>query len=161
MGTMSDQRLPLAFAASINSRPCEERDSATRQSPSSTGVLPEGDCFASLAMRTNGWDARRTALILTGALPPLPSGEKGEELRFAIVRHAGGAAAAQAGACSCCRVPSDLVTVLRRLVIERARGEIDIEAVLVAGRSSDLARLERDALADPFIAARYVLRAAR
>ena len=125
------------------------------------GAMPEGDCFASLAMTVNGCGARRTALILTGALPSLPSGQRGDELRFAVVRHAGRAAAAQVGACSCCRVPSDLVTVLRRLIIERARGEIDIEAVLVACESGDLARLERDALADPLVAARYAVGHAR
>jgi hypothetical protein len=148
---MSDQRVPLAFVVSNDTRHCEERDSATRQSM--TGDAPPTlDCFASLAMTANGWDAQRTALVLTGGAAPGA---------FAVVRHAGSAAAAQAGACSCCRVPSDLVTVLRRLVIERARGEIDIEAVLVAGAPADLARLERDALADPFVAARYAVRHAR
>ena len=97
-------------------------------------------------------DPQRTALILTGSAAPGA---------FAVVRHAGSAAAAQAGACNCCRVPSDLVTVLRRLIIERARGEIDIEAVLVACESGDLARLERDALADPLVAARYAVGHAR
>jgi hypothetical protein len=123
--------------------------------------MPEGDCFASLAMTGHGWEPRRAALILTDALPSLASRERGETLGFAAVRHAGAAAAAQAGACSCCRVPSDLVTMLRRLVIERARGEIDISAVLVVGEAGDLGRLEQDALADPFVAARYVVRAAR
>jgi hypothetical protein len=90
---------------------------------------------------------------------PLPKGRGNAELHsaFAVVRHAGSAAQAQAGACNCCRVPSDLVTVLRRLVIDRARGAIDIAAVLVAGAPADLARLEQDALADPFVAARYVV----
>lgn len=131
---MSDQRLPLAFAASSD---------------------------------TCAFDPRYTALVLTGSEhPPLPEGRGNDERRnthdnFAVRRHAGSAAAAQAGACSCCRVPSDLVTVLRRLIIERARGEIDIEAVLVAGLASDLARLEQDALADPFVAARYAVRATR
>ncbi len=172
---MNDQRLPLAFAASDNIRHCEERDGATKQSPAGDASLPARDCFASLAMTANGFDPQRTALILTGAEhPPLPEGRGNEELHvvsahplsaaptdFAVLRHAGSAAAAQAGACGCCRVPSDLVTVLRRLVIDRARGDIDMSAVLVAGEPADLARLEQDALADPFVAARYVVQRAR
>ena len=114
---MSDQRLPLAFAATHN---------------------------------TVDIDPQRTALILTG--------NGVAQGAFAVVRHAGSAARAQAGACGCCRVPSDLVTVLRRLIIDRARGEIDIAAVLVDGEPSDLPNLEQDALADPFVAARYVVR---
>lgn len=116
---MSDQRLPLAFAAS----------------PDISHIDPQ-----------------RTALVLTGGAAPGA---------FTVVRHAGSAAAAQAGACSCCRVPSDLVTVLRRLVIDRARGEIDTSAVLVVGEPADLPRLAQDALADPFVAARYVVGTAR
>jgi len=115
---MSDQRLPLAFAASPDMSHID----------------------------------RQPALVLTGGAAP--DG-------FAVVRHAGSAAVAQAGACSCCRVPSDLVTVLRRLVIDRARGDIDMSAVLVVGEAADLPRLAQDALADPFIAARYVVGAAR
>jgi hypothetical protein len=113
---MSDQRLPLTFAAIKDA---------------------------------SGIDPQRTALILTsdGSLPG----------KFAVLRHAGSAAAAQAGACTCCRVPSDLVTVLRRLVIDRARGAVDMSAVLVAGAPADLARLQHEALADPFVAARYVV----
>lgn len=97
-------------------------------------------------------DPQRTALVLTGGAAPGT---------FTVVRHAGSAAAAQAGTCSCCRVPSDVVTVLRRLIIDRARGEIDMSAVLVAGEPADLPRLAQDALADPFVAARYVVGAAR
>ena len=97
-------------------------------------------------------DPQRTALILTGSAAPGA---------FAVVRHAGSAAAAQAGACNCCRVPSDLVTVLRRLIIDRARGDIDISAALIVGEVADLPRLVQDALADPFVAARYVVRAVR
>ncbi|HKW54604.1 MAG TPA: hypothetical protein VJO12_13005 [Stellaceae bacterium] len=133
---MNDQRLPLAFAAS----------------PDLSTIDPQ-----------------RTALVLARAHPPLAEGRGHEELRiaipaqpaFAVVRHAGSAAAAQGGQCNCCRVPSDLVTVLRRLVIDRARGEIDITAVLVAGEPADLARFEQDALADPFVAARYAVHAPR
>ena len=145
---MSDQRLPLAFAASQDIRHCEERDSATKQSSDDDASLPALDCFASLAM--TGVEPQRTALVLTGDGDAPPG-------TFAIVRHAGSAAAAQAGACNCCRVPSDLVTVLRRLVIDRARGTIDMSAVLVAGAPADLARLQHEALADPFVAARYVV----
>lgn len=116
---MSDQRLPLTFAASAD-----------------TGDI----------------DPHRTALVLTGGTEPGA---------FAVLRHAGSAAAAQAGACSCCRMPSDLVTVLRRLIIDRARGDIDMSAVLVVGAADDLAQLEQDALDDPFIAARYVVSVAR
>ena len=101
-------------------------------------------------MTANGFDPRRTALVLTG--DGVATGA------FGVVRHAGSAAQAQAGACGCCRVPSDLVTVLRWLVIDRARGAIDIAAVLVDAAPADLARLEQDALADPFVAARYVVR---
>ena len=147
---MSDQRLPLAFEVSQDIRHCEERDSATKQSPASDAPLPSGDCFASLAMMVNGFDPQHAALILTSA--GVAQGA------FAVVRHAGSAAQAQAGACGCCRVPSDLVAVLRRLIIDRARGDIDIAAVLVDGAPADLARLEQDALADPFVAARYVVR---
>jgi hypothetical protein len=133
---MSDQRLPLAFAAS----------------PDLSTIDPQ-----------------RTALVLasTGPVrvtyPPLPEGRGNGDTpgAFAVVRHAGSAAAAQAGQCNCCRVPSDLVTVLRRLVIDRARGEINIAAVLVAGEPADLARFEQDALADPFVAARYAIHAPR
>jgi len=148
---MSDQRLPLAFAASQGIRPgrrhCEERDSATKQSSAGDASSPALDCFASLAM--TGVHPQRIALVLTGIAAPAGA--------FAVVRHAGSAARAQAGACGCCRVPSDLVTVLRRLVIDRARGAIDVAAVVVAGEPADLARLEQDALADPFVAARYVV----
>lgn len=97
-------------------------------------------------------DPQRTALVLTGGAAPSA---------FTVVRHAGSAAAAQAGACSCCRVPSDLVTVLRRLIVDRARGEIDMSAVLVVGEPADLPHFAQDALADPFVAARYVVGAAR
>jgi hypothetical protein len=145
---MSEPRLPLAFMASPDIRHCEKRDSATKQSSAGDASSPGLDCFAPLAM--TGVDPRRTALVLTaGGTAPNS---------FAVVRHAGSAAQAQGGACNCCRVPSDLVAVLRRLVIERARGAIEISAVLVAGEPVDLARLEQDALADPFVAARYVVR---
>ena len=145
---MSEPRLPLAFAALQDVRHGEERNGATTQSSDGRAPSPALDCFAPLAM--TGVDKRRTALVLTaGGTAPKS---------FAVVRHAGSAAQVQGGACNCCRVPSDLVAVLRRLVIERARGAIEISAVLVAGEPVDLARLEQDALADPFVAARYVVR---
>jgi hypothetical protein len=91
----------------------------------------------------------RTALVTTGG---------GAREGFALLRHAEAAAAAQAGACTCCRTPSSLVTVLRRLVLERARGEVDFAAVLVEGDPAALPRLEEEARRDPFIAARYEIR---
>ncbi len=93
-------------------------------------------------------DRRRTALVLTRG------GADGSG--FALVRHADAAARAQAGACACCRAPSDLATVLRQLIIDRARG-IDFAAVLVDGDAPSLARMAEDALADPLVAARYVV----
>lgn len=95
-----------------------------------------------------GW---KTALVQAGAGTALASGE------FALVRHAGPAAAAQGGACQCCRVPSDLVTVLRLLAIDRAKGVVDIDAALVLAEGGELARLAEEVLADPLVAARYVM----
>jgi G3E family GTPase len=86
-----------------------------------------------------------TILILTGDAKP-PTG-------YAAIRHAEAAAVAQHGGCACCRVPSDLVTLLRRLFLERVRGEIAFDTVVVEG-SRELAET---ALSDPLIAARYVL----
>lgn len=71
---------------------------------------------------------------------------------FALVRHAGEAAAAQGGACPCCRRPSDLVTTLRRLAIDRAKGRAEFARVVVAAAPAIRAELA----ADPFLAARYV-----
>lgn len=76
----------------------------------------------------------------------------------AVVRHADAAARAQAGGCACCRTSSDLVTVLRQLVIDRARGSVDFTAVVVEAEAAAVERLARDARADPFIAARYLVR---
>lgn len=90
-----------------------------------------------------------TVLILTGDAAP-PSG-------YAAIRHAEAAAVAQHGGCACCRVPSDLVTLLRRLFLERVRGETAFDAVVIEG-SPDLAEA---ALTDPLVAARYMLEAAR
>jgi hypothetical protein len=85
------------------------------------------------------------ALVLVGPGPAPPG--------FALVRHAGAAAAAQAGGCACCSRPSDLVTALRRLAIERAKGEVDFRRVVVAGDAGLRAELARD----PFLAARFRL----
>ena len=89
------------------------------------------------------------AVVLVGANPTAGPA--------AVLRHAGSAAAAQAGACACCRRPSDLVTVLRRLVIERARGEIDFARVVVAVDAAERARLRDDLAGDPLISARFAL----
>jgi hypothetical protein len=90
---------------------------------------------------------QRSALVLTrpGSAPGGAS----------AIRHADAAARAQAGACSCCHAPPDVVVVLRRLMIERARGVIDFAAVVVDAAPSALAALAHAALADPFVAARY------
>jgi G3E family GTPase len=86
-----------------------------------------------------------TILILTGDAEP-PSG-------YAATRHAEAAAVAQHGGCACCRVPSDLVTLLRQLFLERVRGEIFFEAVMIEGSP----QLAETALSDPLVAARYAL----
>ena len=87
-----------------------------------------------------------TILILTADTNP-PTG-------YAAIRHAEAAAVAQHGGCTCCRVPSDLVTLLRQLFLERVRGEIAFDAVVVEG-SPELAEA---ALTDPLVAARYALK---
>ena len=86
---------------------------------------------------------RGLALILTSEAKP-PAG-------YAIVRHAEAAAIAEAGGCACCRVPSDLVTLLRQLFLERVRGETDFAGLVVEGAPA----LIEPTLADPLIAARY------
>jgi hypothetical protein len=86
---------------------------------------------------------RGLALILTSEAEPPPG--------YAIVRHAEAAAIAEAGGCACCRVPSDLVTMLRRLFLERVRGETSFVGLVVEGAPA----LIEPALADPLIAARY------
>jgi hypothetical protein len=74
-----------------------------------------------------------------------------------VVRHAAAAARAQHGACACCRAPSDLIAVLRRLIVERASGTVDFAAVIVEGETATLAELAEQALADPVVAARYAV----
>jgi hypothetical protein len=92
----------------------------------------------------------RTALVLTtdSAVPP----------GFALVRHADAAAVAQAGACGCCRVPSGLAQVLRQLFLDRVRGAIEFNEVVVA--AEDDAMLA-EAMSDPLVAARYALATAQ
>jgi hypothetical protein len=86
-----------------------------------------------------------TVLVLTGTTAP-PAG-------YVAIRHAEAAAAAQHGGCACCRVPSDLVTLLRRLFLERVRGEIAFEEVVIEGRRKSV----EATMDDPLVAARYVL----
>jgi hypothetical protein len=85
----------------------------------------------------------RAALILTAGRTA-PSG-------YAIIRHADAAAAAQHGACPCCRVPSGLATVLRQLFLDRVRGEADFACVVVDAPAA----LVAEAMADPLVEARY------
>jgi hypothetical protein len=84
------------------------------------------------------------ALILTGKAAVPPPG-------YAVVRHAEAAAIAEASGCACCRVPSDLVTALRQLFLERVRGDTNFAGLVIEG---DPALIE-PALADPLVAARY------
>jgi hypothetical protein len=80
-------------------------------------------------------------------------GDRSAQSGYAIVRHAGAAAAAQRGVCPCCRVPSGLATVLRQLFLERVRGEAEFAAVAVDAPAD----LVEEAMADPLVAARYEL----
>jgi hypothetical protein len=85
-------------------------------------------------------------LVLTGPRPDdavLPG--------YAAIRHAAAAAITQAGGCDCCRVPSDLVTLLRQLFIERVRGEIQFDGVVIVGPAG----IAEQAMTDPLVAARY------
>lgn len=85
-----------------------------------------------------------SAIILT-ADRPAPRG-------FALVRHAAGAAVAQSGGCSCCRIPSGLSAVLRQLFLDRVRGMADFARVVVAA-DDETSIIE--AMSDPLVAARY------
>jgi hypothetical protein len=89
----------------------------------------------------------RTAVVLTG-------GAAGTPADHPLVRHAEAAAAAQAGACACCRALSSLASVLRRLFLDRVHGRVpEFErVVIVTDREAGL----REAFADPLVAARYV-----
>jgi hypothetical protein len=89
-----------------------------------------------------------TVLVLTGNTAP-PTG-------YVAIRHAEAAAVAQHGGCACCRVPSDLVTLLRRLFLERVRGEIAFDEVVIEGSRKSVAA----AMGDPLVAARYAIRTA-
>jgi hypothetical protein len=86
-----------------------------------------------------------TVLVLTGNSAP-PAG-------YVAIRHAEAAAVAQHGGCACCRVPSDLVTLLRQLFLERVRGEIAFDAVVIEGSRTSVAA----AMDDPLVAARYTI----
>jgi hypothetical protein len=87
-----------------------------------------------------------TVLVVTGDAEP--------QAGYAAIRHAEAAALAQQGGCACCRVPSDLVTLLRQLFLERVRGETVFDAVVIDGNR----KLIEQAMTDPLVAARYVLR---
>jgi hypothetical protein len=106
-------------------------------------LILTGDPSAALARH------RDAALVLTSGEP--------SNLDVVVIRHARAAAQNQAGACPCCRVPSDLVAVLRRLLIERASGEVDFAAVIIAGDPAELPALAEEVRTDPVIAARYAL----
>jgi hypothetical protein len=85
------------------------------------------------------------ALVLTGG-GAAPEG-------FALLRHAEGAAAAQAGACPCCRQVSSLAAVLRQLFLDAVHGRAAFAAVCVVAAGDAVAA----ALADPLVAARFEL----
>jgi len=107
-------------------------------SPSADGRIP-------LFITAKPPHARRQdlVLILTGNTAPPPG--------YAIVRHVDAAAVAQEGHCPCCRTPSDLVTALRQLFLERVRGEAEFAGVVIDGPQS----LVEQATTDPLVAARY------
>lgn len=88
----------------------------------------------------------RLALIMTGNGETPPG--------YAVLRHAKAAAIAQAGGCPCCRVPSDLVAVLRRLFLDRVRGETVFDGVVIDGPAA----LAAEAMTDSLVAARYEVR---
>src|SRR5579871_6787375 len=91
-----------------------------------------------------GPNAQPAAIVLTTDRVAPPG--------FAIVRHADAAAAAQAGGCACCRVPSGLTQVLRQLFLDRVRGTVAFECVVVAAKDDALVA---EAMSDPLVAARY------
>jgi hypothetical protein len=88
----------------------------------------------------------RVALVMTTASPAPPG--------FAVIRHADAAAVAQAGACTCCGVPSGVTRVLRQLFLDRVRGTVEFDAVIVVSSDS---RALVESMADPLVAARYAL----
>lgn len=98
-----------------------------------------------IAAAPAGIGRERLALIMTKGDKTPPG--------YGVLRHAGAAVIAQAGGCVCCRVPSDLVGVLRRLFLERVRGETVFDGVVIDGA----ANLAAEAMADPLVAARYEL----
>jgi hypothetical protein len=88
-------------------------------------------------------DRAGVALILTDAhAKPIATG---------VMRHADAAAVEQGGGCHCCRTPSDIVTVLRQLFLDRVRGEVTFDRVVVQAPRD----LVEAAMRDPLVAARY------
>ncbi len=110
-------------------------------------VSPNSDGRIPLLVIVEPPSARRQGLvlILTGNAAA-PSG-------YAIVRHADAAAVAQEGHCPCCRTPSDLVTALRQLFLERVRGETAFSGIVIEGGDAIAAQIA----ADPLLAARYAI----
>jgi hypothetical protein len=90
--------------------------------------------------------ALNLALVLTSPRPDPPG--------FALVRHAEAAAVAQAGVCACCRTPSGLATALRQLFLDRVRGAVAFEAIVIVAESDAPIG---DAMRDPLVAARFAL----
>jgi G3E family GTPase len=99
-----------------------------------------------IAVAPDGIGRERLALIMTasGTAPP----------GYAVTRHADAAAIAQKGGCACCRVPSDLVSLLRRLFLERVRGETVFDGIVITGPAA----LAAEAMTDPLVSARYEIR---
>jgi len=99
-----------------------------------------------IAVAPDGIGRERLALIMTASGAPPPG--------YAVTRHADAAAIAQKGGCACCRVPSDLVSLLRRLFLERVRGETVFDGIVIDGPAA----LAAAAMSDPLVAARYEIR---
>jgi hypothetical protein len=95
----------------------------------------------------DGVGRERLALIMTASGAPPPG--------YTVTRHADAAAIAQKGGCACCRVPSDLVSLLRRLFLERVRGETVFDGIVIDGPA---ALAVAAAMSDPLVAARYEIR---
>jgi len=99
-----------------------------------------------IAVAPDGIGRERLALIMTASGAPPPG--------YAVTRHADAAVIAQKGGCACCRVPSDLVSLLRRLFLERVRGETVFDGIVIDGPAA----LAVAATSDPLVAARYEIR---
>jgi hypothetical protein len=96
-----------------------------------------------VARESDPAEERGVALILTSG--------KTKPFAHRVIRHADAAAVEQSGHCQCCRVPSDLVTVLRQLFLDRIRGEVEFDRVAVQAPPD----LVEAALRDPLVGARY------